>query len=140
MNRDVDCGPLTGVGGHNRLSVHVFCTGAFIRQQTNAFLEEGKLSRNNSVYPIHFVYRFWPSIPADFIIVNSSSMRHRQPIRKVNFDLVPGALVSDRDMSDLSALVRIAFASFRVNAKSICSGSQWTNRPTTTDVRTIEDG
>ena len=104
MNREIDRAILGACDG---LGVHPFWMGTFIRQHTNVALSEGKLSWNNSVYPIYLIQGFWTSVPVHFIIVDRSSVRHGQSACEINLDLVPGTLVSDRDLSDLSPLIRI---------------------------------
>ena len=128
------------MSGYDRSSIHTFWKDVFIRQQTNFGLEERKESRHRSVSSIHLAQGIWTSIPAHCIVPDGSSLTRRKSFRKINLDLVPGTLVSDRDLSDLSPLKRVALASFSENVESISSGSQRSNRPTTTNVRTIEAG
>ena len=107
VNSEIDRRALACVGRYDGLRVHEFWSDAFIRQHPDVSLEERKLTRNNSVYTIHLVQGLWTSVPAQLVVVDSSSLRPGQPIRKVNLDLAPCTLISDCDMSNLSTLIRI---------------------------------
>ena len=74
MNREIDRGAVSCVGGYDGSFVHVLWIRAFIRQRADVALEERKLSWNNSIHAIHLVQGFWTSVPAQFVVVDGSSL------------------------------------------------------------------